>query len=128
MMDQIKTLFHANEPEIALESAGLDGSELRLLLRDCDGYRLGTLVFSEVQLVCLTTQWETFESISTFGESELPNEFAWLREGIAAGYRLYRFIRSEDEDDESVLPLFGESRQAFIVAKSIRLTSALEGR
>ena len=101
---------------------------MRLLLRDCGGYRLGSLVFSEVQAVCLTTQWETFESMSVYEKADIPDEFSWLKQGVTPGNRLNRFVRSEDEDDESVLPLVRGERQAFVVASSVQLVSSLKGR
>lgn len=127
-MDKLETIFRANEPEIVLESVRSDGSEVRLLLRDCDGYRLGVLVFSDVQVLCVTTQWETFDSFSCHGKENVPDSFGWLENGIAVGYRLFCFIRPEDEAEESVLPVVGGVRQAFVIAKNVEFVAASQGR
>lgn len=129
-MDEIESLFRLNEPELTLESSSVDpgGIEVRLLLKDCDGYRLGGLLFSQVKMVCLTTQSETFNSFFCYDQADVPADFDWLKSGVTAGFRLFCFVRSEVEDNESVLPLVGEARQAFVVAGSVALTAVPKGR
>jgi hypothetical protein len=121
MYEPIKKIFRDNEPELILLTYSENHTGTFQLV-DCDGYRLGKIICEEIHLLCVTTQWESFNEIEVLPITELKETgaFSWLTETAPKDYLLVRLTPSLNDDDEvSALPIIGDARRGYILCKSI---------
>jgi hypothetical protein len=122
VFEALEKIFRDNEPELVLLSYSENHTGTFQLL-DCDGYRLGKIICEEIYLLCVTTQWGSFNKIKILPVTELRagDAFFWVRENTPADYILVWLTPSSDDDgdQESALPTIANTQQGYILCKSI---------
>ena len=116
MIEAIAKVFRDSEPELNLVSYS-EKHDARFQLLDCDGYRLGNVVFEGVHLLCVTTRWRSYSEIDAVAVAELDDAFSWLKETVPEDYLLVSITPSlNDNDEQSPLP---NNRKGYIVCRSL---------
>ena len=115
-IEDLRKLFHANDPE--LELMDYQDHNARFQLHDIDEYRIGRLSFMDVSLLCTGTRWESYDDIQIYKEADVPAEFLYLRDNLPRDYLLVVLHSARDEED-STLPLIGDSRRGFIICRDV---------
>ena len=116
----LQQIFRDNEPELILLSYSEDHTGIFQLV-DCDGYRLGKIICEEIFVLCVTTQWESYNGIEILPVAELtaPGPFAWIKEAAPEDYLLILLSSSNDEEENSALPPIANTHAGYILCKSI---------
>jgi hypothetical protein len=121
MFEAIKKIFRDHEPELILLSYSENHTGTFQLV-DCDGYRLGKIICEGIHLLCVTTQWESFNEIEVLLVTELTaaGAFSGLRKTVPEDHLLVWLTPSlTDEDEKSALPMITNTQRGYIVCKSI---------
>jgi hypothetical protein len=119
MIEAIAKVFRDNEPQLNLVSYS-DKHDARFQVLDCDGYRLGNVVFEGVYLLCVITRWRSYGEIVAVPVAELEDAFSWLRETVPEDYLLVSITASlNDSDEQSPLLMTSNKRKGYIVCRSL---------
>jgi len=127
MNTQLQDAFHRQEPELVLAEYNSNDATFNLL--DCDGYLVGLMRCLGVRALCVTTGSESYGWIDCYARANLPDDLAWLAEGIPEGFSVLLLgLADEDSSSESVLPVIGGRRLAYIVCQSVEYQALSGGR
>jgi len=122
MNSELARFFRANEPELVLKSFPEGSEQMRFQCLDCDGYRIGSLVFEHVLFVCLATREERYKEVEIHSCATVIDKYPWL-EPIIPHEGVVVELQSALDDEDSALPPFGDNRVGLVVCRSVHYES-----
>ena len=122
MPESLKRLLARGDAELMLTSFSEDRTA-EFVLRDCDGYLLGTLTCRGVNVLCLTMHSAMYEDVDWHDRMTVPSTLSWLKEAIPAGGGVLVFRLTDEDDEEAAnqwgLPRLDGRHLAFVVCTTV---------
>jgi hypothetical protein len=119
MNKEIQRIFFSNEPQMILISYDKNHQAIFQLL-DCDGYRIGKLLFNDVLILAVTTQWQSYEKIDIFSLKEFQHKNSEMFQKVPEDYQIVFFTPLCEKDSLFIgLPRIDQESKGYIVCKSL---------
>jgi len=114
----IINVFKKYNPRLEIAEGTKDSTKLQLF--DCDEYKLGVLIFYNVEMICLTTWKEFYSNIEFYNKGNLPIWLSFVHKAVSENDLIIVFRNDlfYAGDDESLLPIFENVRIGYVICKS----------